>query len=39
MERAVTGGAKILRPVENQFWGDRLAWVMDPSGRIALMRS
>jgi PhnB protein len=34
VERAVAGGAKILRPVENQFWGDRLAWLMDPSGHV-----
>jgi hypothetical protein len=28
----VADGAKILLPVENQFWGDRNGWVMDPSG-------
>jgi PhnB protein len=21
-------------PVENQFWGDRIGWVMDPSGHV-----
>jgi PhnB protein len=34
MERAVAGGAKILLPVANQFWGDRIGWVMDPSGHV-----
>jgi len=34
VERAVAGGAKILFPVENQFWGDRMGWVMDPSGHV-----
>jgi PhnB protein len=34
VERAVAGGAKVLIPVENQFWGDRLGWVMDPSGHV-----
>jgi hypothetical protein len=28
VERAVAGGAKILFPVANQFWGDRIGWVM-----------
>jgi len=32
VERAVAGGAKVLFPVANQFWGDRMGWVMDPSG-------
>jgi PhnB protein len=34
VERAVAGGAKVLKPVENQFWGDRIAWVMDPAGHV-----
>ena len=34
VERAVAGGAKVLIPAENQFWGDRTAWVMDPSGHV-----
>jgi PhnB protein len=32
--RAVAGGAQVLVPVQNQFWGDRIAWVMDPSGHV-----
>jgi PhnB protein len=34
VERAVAGGATILIPATNQFWGDRTAWVMDPSGHV-----
>ncbi len=34
VERAVAAGAKVLIPVANQFWGDRTAWVMDPSGHV-----
>jgi PhnB protein len=34
VERAVAGGANVLIPVQNQFWGDRIGWVMDPSGHV-----
>jgi PhnB protein len=34
VERAVTAGAKVLMPAKNQFWGDRTAWMMDPSGHV-----
>ena len=34
VERAVARGAKILYPVQNQFWGDRLGWIMDPAGHV-----
>jgi PhnB protein len=34
VERAVTMGAKILIPAQNQFWGDRTARIMDPSGHV-----
>jgi PhnB protein len=34
VERAVAGGAKVLFPVQNQFWGDRIGWVMDPAGHV-----
>ena len=34
MERAVAGGAEVLIPLANQFWGDRIGWVMDPSGHV-----
>ena len=32
--RAVAGGAQVLVPAQDQFWGDRIAWVMDPSGHV-----
>jgi PhnB protein len=34
VERAVTAGATVLMPAKDQFWGDRTAWVMDPSGHV-----
>jgi PhnB protein len=34
VERAVARGATVLRPAEDQFWGDRTAWVMDPAGHV-----
>ncbi len=34
VERARAAGAQILTPAQNQFWGDRTAWVMDPSGHV-----
>jgi PhnB protein len=34
IDRAVAAGAKVLFPVSNQFWGDRIAWVMDPAGHV-----
>lgn len=33
-ERAVAQGAQVLLPATNQFWGDRTAWLMDPSGHV-----
>jgi PhnB protein len=34
VERAIAGGAQVLVPLQNQFWGDRIAWIMDPSGHV-----
>ncbi|MGH7474940.1 MAG: VOC family protein [Longimicrobiales bacterium] len=34
VERAVALGAQVLIPAENQFWGDRVAWIMDPAGHV-----
>ena len=34
VERAVGRGAKVLIPAQNQFWGDRIAWIMDPAGHV-----
>ena len=31
-KRAIDAGAKELRPLENQFWGDRMGTVTDPFG-------
>ena len=33
VERAVRAGARVLQPVENQFWGDRVGTVVDPFGQ------
>ncbi|MFL5606607.1 MAG: VOC family protein [Gemmatimonadaceae bacterium] len=32
--RATDCGATVLVPAQNQFWGDRIAWVMDPAGHV-----
>jgi PhnB protein len=34
VERAVAAGAKVLIPVKDQFWGDRVGWVVDPAGHV-----
>ena len=34
VERAVENGARVLVPLQNQFWGDRIAWIMDPAGHV-----
>ena len=34
IELAVANGAKVLIPLQNQFWGDRLAGIMDPAGHV-----
>jgi PhnB protein len=34
MERAIAAGARLLMPLTNQFWGDRTAWFIDPSGHV-----
>ncbi len=34
IERAVAAGAKVLIPAANQFWGDRVGRVIDPSGHV-----
>jgi PhnB protein len=33
-ERATAAGAKVLRPVENQFYGDRSGFLQDPFGHL-----
>lgn len=32
VKRAVAAGAKVVRPVENQFYGDRMGGIEDPFG-------
>ncbi|MGZ4898744.1 MAG: hypothetical protein ACXV8X_03720 [Candidatus Angelobacter sp.] len=32
--RAITAGGKVVFPVQNQFWGDRIGWIMYPSGHV-----
>lgn len=34
VDSAVAQGARILIPAENQFWGDRTARIIDPSGHV-----
>jgi len=33
-QRAITAGAKVLRPVQDQFYGDRSGTVADPFGHV-----
>lgn len=32
--RATECGATVLMAAEDQFWGDRTAWIMDPEGHV-----
>lgn len=32
--RAVERNATVLVAAQNQFWGDRIAWIQDPSGHV-----
>jgi PhnB protein len=34
VERAVAAGAKLLRPVEDKFYGDRMGGIEDPFGHL-----
>ena len=34
MARAVANGARILIPLQDQFWGDRIGWFIDPAGHV-----
>jgi PhnB protein len=33
-ERAVAAGARVLLPVADMFWGDRVGRIIDPSGHV-----
>jgi PhnB protein len=34
IEQAVAGGAKVLKPVQDQFYGDRSGFIQDPFGHL-----
>jgi PhnB protein len=34
VKRATAAGAKVLLPAEDQFWGDRVGRIADPSGHV-----
>jgi PhnB protein len=34
IDRAVAAGARVLIPVTNAFWGDRVGRIIDPSGHV-----
>ena len=34
IERAVAAGARVLTPLEDCFWGDRMARIIDPQGHV-----
>jgi len=34
VQRATGAGAQILTPLQDQFWGDRMARIVDPSGHV-----
>lgn len=34
VDRALSNGARILVPLQDQFWGDRIGWIMDPAGHV-----
>jgi PhnB protein len=39
VERAVATGATVLVPPQDQFWGDRTARILDPSGHVWIVAS
>ena len=34
VERAIAKGSTVIMQPQNQFWGDRIAWIMDPAGHV-----
>jgi PhnB protein len=34
LDQAIANGAQVLVPLQNQFWGDRIAWIMDSAGHV-----
>ena len=39
VEEASALGGSVLLPAQNQFWGDRTARIMDPSGHVWTLAS
>jgi PhnB protein len=39
VEQAVARGARVLVPLRDQFWGDRIAWILDPAGHVWTLAS
>jgi len=39
VERAVAAGAKVLVPIQDQFWGDRTGRIIDPAGHVWIVSS
>lgn len=37
--RATAHGARVLVETATQFWGDRIAWIVDPSGHVWTLAS
>jgi PhnB protein len=34
LEQALKAGARVLVPLQDQFWGDRMGWIMDSEGHV-----
>ena len=34
LERTIANGGTVIVQPQNQFWGDRIAWIMDPAGHV-----
>jgi PhnB protein len=34
VEQALKRGAKLVIPIQTQFWGDRFGWIQDPAGHM-----
>ena len=39
LEKAKARGARVLDPAQDQPWGDRTAWLMDPQGHVWTLAS
>jgi PhnB protein len=39
VDNAIENGARLLVPLQDQFWGDRIAWFMDPAGHVCTVAS